>query len=78
MTLQMLLQAIKFNQAINHHTINIYLYVIDLDRVELKKPKWSAKLYEKLKEIDIQSWAINNATNKIEITLEILNVEWEE
>lgn len=78
MTLQTLLQAIKCNEAISRYTIKIYLYVIDLDRVELKEPKWSSKLYEKIKEIDVQSWAINNATNKIEITLEILNVEWEE
>lgn len=77
MTLQTLLQAIRYNLALHYHNIKVYVYVIDLDRVELKEPRWSWELHEKLKDMDVKSWAINNATNTIEITFELLNVEWE-
>lgn len=76
MTLQTLIQAIKLNKSLQQHKIKLYVYLIDLDRVEMKEPKWTSTTYEKFKNDNITSWCVNNANSRIEITIGIFDVEY--
>ena len=73
MKLRELLNAIRLNEELKLHKFKLYLYIIDLDRIGLKEPKWTTDLVQKFKDYDVSAWNIKS--NTIEISVEIFGVE---